>query len=41
MSAPDDDIDLRPILGVIARAWQRIHPLDLTHDEVMSLLPWP
>lgn len=33
-----DDIDLRPILGVIARAWQSIHPLDLTADEVMSLM---
>ena len=38
VSAPDDDIDLRPILGVIARAWRRIHPLDLTQDEAFSLL---
>jgi hypothetical protein len=35
---PDADIDLKPILGVIARAWQRIHPLDLTADEAFSLL---
>jgi hypothetical protein len=34
----DDDIDLRPMLGVIARSWARIHPLDLTADEVFSLL---
>lgn len=31
-------LDLRPILGVIARSWQRIHPLDLTADEAFSLM---
>ncbi len=33
-----DDIDLRPILGVIARAWRRIHPSDLTAPEALRLL---
>lgn len=33
-----DDLDLRPILGVIARSWQRIQPADLTADEAFSLL---
>lgn len=35
---PADDADLGPILGEIARAFGRIHPLDLTDDEAFSLL---
>jgi hypothetical protein len=38
MSAPDDDVDLSPILGEIAREWERIHPRDLTASEALSLL---
>jgi hypothetical protein len=34
----DVDVDLRPILGVIGRAFQRIHPLDLTADEALRLM---
>ncbi|MEM6109509.1 hypothetical protein AAHS21_25240 [Mycobacterium sp. 050272] len=33
-----EGIDLRPILGAIARSWQRIHPSDLTADEALKLL---
>jgi hypothetical protein len=31
-------LDLRPILGEIAKRWQRIHPYDLTVSEILSLL---
>lgn len=33
-----DDVDLRPLLGEIARIWRRIHPYDLTAAEALSLL---
>jgi hypothetical protein len=31
-------LDLRPILGEIARQWQQIHPGDLTAPEALNLL---
>ena len=31
-------LDTRPILGEIARQWQRIHPRDLTMPEALTLL---
>jgi hypothetical protein len=31
-------LDTRPILGEIARQWQRIHPHDLTMPEALTLL---
>ena len=31
-------LELRPVLGDIARQWQRIHPYDLTVPEALSLL---
>jgi hypothetical protein len=39
----DDDnvshaLDLRPILGEIARQWQQIHPGDLTPPQALNLL---
>lgn len=33
-----DDVDLTPILGQIAREWERIHPFDLTAREAVCLL---
>jgi hypothetical protein len=38
MSGHIPDVDLRPVLGSIARAWRRIHPLDLTAPETLQLL---
>jgi hypothetical protein len=31
-------LDLRPVLGEIARQWQRIHPHDLAAPEALALL---
>jgi hypothetical protein len=31
-------LDLRPVLGEIARQWQRIHPSDLTVSEALQLV---
>ncbi|WP_204080757.1 hypothetical protein [Mycobacterium riyadhense] len=31
-------LDLRPILGEIARRWQHLHPGDLTAPEALRLL---
>jgi hypothetical protein len=38
MTTTEDDVDLLPILGTIARAWNRIHPFDLTAPEAISLM---
>jgi hypothetical protein len=34
----DANVELRPVLGAIARAWKRIQPTDLTANEAFSLL---
>jgi hypothetical protein len=42
MTHSDAELDLGPVLGEIARKWQRIHehvhPSELTADEALNLL---
>ncbi|GJO43083.1 hypothetical protein DAVIS_04533 [Mycobacterium marinum] len=36
--AARDEVDLRPLLGEIARLWPQIHPGDLTAPQALRLL---